>query len=205
MLLAEQGSSALRKVTMPKPAHTAIPSHPSDHACVDFVDSSFSDHLGRRDPVERIDSPQWQKWFLDRYGLKPVPREAPPIEKLVVLRQDIRRILVKWSNDAVAPRDLRLLDRRVREATFRHRVAASASGVRLAPEPLQRDWTWVMAMVAASCVALMETGDPKRLKLCGNTDCSWMFYDTTVNRSKQFCSTTTCASLVRVRRFRQRG
>jgi predicted RNA-binding Zn ribbon-like protein len=62
-----------------------------------------------------------------------------------------------------------------------------------------------MAAVAESAVELMASGDSRRLKTCSNPDCSWMFYDDTVNRSRQFCSTTPCGSLIRVRRFRARA
>jgi predicted RNA-binding Zn ribbon-like protein len=83
------------------------------------------------------------------------------------------------------------------------RVLDDGSQLRLSCEPLQRDATWLASAITASAVELMADGDPRRLKVCSNPACSWMFYDATVNRSKQFCSTTPCASLVRVRRFRQ--
>ena len=38
--------------------HTAIPMNASDHACVDLVNSDFSDYLGRGESVDRIESRQ---------------------------------------------------------------------------------------------------------------------------------------------------
>jgi predicted RNA-binding Zn ribbon-like protein len=75
-------------------------------------------------------------------------------------------------------------------------------GIATRYEPLDRNSTWVSAAISASAADMLSIGEPKRLKTCANPACSWMFYDQTINRSKRFCSTTPCGSLVRVRRFR---
>jgi predicted RNA-binding Zn ribbon-like protein len=59
-----------------------------------------------------------------------------------------------------------------------------------------------MATIAASAVELVVDHAPERLKVCANPDCSWMFYDNTLNRSQRFCSTSPCGTVMRVRRFR---
>jgi predicted RNA-binding Zn ribbon-like protein len=185
--------------------HPAIPSDASDFACVDFVNSAFSDHLGTGQSTDRLDSTEWLQWFLGRYDLTPDREDPPPVAELVTLRRDLRRVLEKWSSRTpLSRRDLRLLDERVRSAPYRMRLTKTSSGLALGREPLERSWDWVVASVATSAVELQRDGDPRRLKTCDNPDCSWMFYDNTVNRSRRFCSTTPCGSLIRVRRFRQR-
>ena len=189
---------------MSQAAHSDIPVTPSDVACIDLVNSCFTDYLGSGDSTERIGSHQWQEWFLHRYGLKPDTREAAPVDELVALRRDLRRILDKWSTHArLSARDVSLLDSRVQATAVRHRVVGTGDGLELAQEPLRRDWTWVIAEVAASAVELMSTRDPQRLKSCGNPACSWLFYDTSVNHSRRYCTATPCGSLMRVRRFRK--
>lgn len=184
--------------------HSSTPSNPSDYACIDLVNSCFTDYLGGGEPTDRLGSREWQQWFFGRHWLDTGDDEVA-VEDLVALRRDLRRILSKWSQEAgVGVRDVRLLDRRVRDASLRQRVTVTTAGIAMQLEPLQRDWSSVVATIAASAVELLSEGDPKRLKTCANPACSWMFYDTTINRSKQFCSTSPCASLVRVRRFRQR-
>jgi predicted RNA-binding Zn ribbon-like protein len=183
-----------------------IPANPSDVACIDLVNSSFTDYLGGGDTSDRITSTAWQEWFLGRYGLMPESRDPPPLEELVALRDDLRRILDKWARHvALSPRDVRLLDSRIRAAPVRQRVTAGGAALELVQEPLRRDWPWIIATLAASAVELMRTRDAKRLKTCGNPGCSWVFYDTTVNRSRRYCTATPCGSLIRVRRFRQPG
>src|SRR4051812_48835773 len=143
------------------PAQSEIPANPSDAACIDLINSAFTDYLGGGERRDRIASRAWQEWFLHRYRLRPDGRDAAPLEDLVALRRDLRRILGKWSeNVALSPRDVRLLDARVRAAPLRQRVAQTTAGLQLGQEPLPRDWTWVLAEIAGSAVELMGTGDP---------------------------------------------
>ena len=183
---------------------SVIPVNPSDAACIELVNSSFTDHLGRGALVDRLVESGWQRWFLDRYRLAPKPPGPPPLQEFAILRRDLRRILGKWSGGALTSRDILVLDRRIREVPVRQRVSLSDNGLELDHEPLLRNWEWVMAAVAGSAVQLLSTGEQRRLKVCANPACSWMFYDPTINGSKQYCSTTPCASLLRVRRFRER-
>jgi predicted RNA-binding Zn ribbon-like protein len=188
---------------MSRPLHGPIPSNPSDHACVDLVNSTFTDHLGLGEPVDRVASAEWQRWFFRRHGMTPRPGTVS-VEDLIALRSDLRRVLEGWSSGAgLSASEVRLLDRRVRDVTLRQRVLLTRSGIVTRHEPVHDDWAWVLARITGSAVDLVVSGDRERLKTCANPACSWMFYDGTVNRSKQFCSTSPCASLARVRRFRQ--
>src|SRR3954467_14942448 len=72
---------------------SAIPAHTSEFACVDFVNSEFTDHLGSGQSTDRLESPEWLEWFLRRYDLVPDEPDAPPATELVALRRDIRRSL----------------------------------------------------------------------------------------------------------------
>jgi predicted RNA-binding Zn ribbon-like protein len=187
-------------------APSVVPANPADVACIDLVNSTFSDHLGSGEWVDRIADRAWQEWFLDRYGLTPARQGPMPVEVLVALRTDVRRVLGTWSDqEPLRPRDVRALDGRIRGVPLRRRAVNAEAGLELRHEPLRRDWDWVVAAVAASTVELMSSGDPHRLKVCANPACSWVFYDRTINGSRQYCSTTPCASLLRVRRFRQRS
>jgi predicted RNA-binding Zn ribbon-like protein len=53
--------------------------------------------------------------------------------------------------------------------------------------------------VAWSAVDLLTTGDHRRVKVCpgpGNqpVTCAWLFYDTTKNASRHWCSMTDCGA-----------
>jgi len=180
-----------------------IPSHPSDYPCIDLVNSRFTDYLGGERVTDRLRSPEWQAWFLERHGLTPDDRRGAPVARLEALRRDLRRILETWARGRpVSRRDGGVLDAWTRGAHLRQRVTVSQGGARLELEAVTRDWGWAIAAIAASAAGVMADGDPHRLKVCSNPGCSWMYYDTTLNGSKRYCSTTPCGSLVRVRRFR---
>lgn len=185
-------------------SQSSIPAHPSDFACIDLVNSSFTDYRGGGEAIDRLGSKQWQRWFLNRYGISPdAATDKPPLEELAVLRQDLRRILERWTiHGQFTRRDAKQLDARTQLVQLRQRVDLVSGDLELREEPLRRDWPWVMASLAISAVELIATQDFRRLKSCANPNCSWMFYDETINRSKQYCSTSPCGSLIRVRRFR---
>lgn len=186
-------------------ADTAVPTNPSEYACIDFVNSRFADHLGAGTETDRLLNPDWMFWFLDRYDLEPELAGDPPPDKLKALRRDLRRILEKWAaSGTVDRRDVRRLDEWTSASSVRQRVDLTADGVELSLEALHRDWTWVMSSIAAAAVDLMASAEPARLKVCGNPDCSWMYYDGTLNGSKRYCSTTPCGTLMRVRRYREK-
>lgn len=184
---------------------SGVPFDASEYACIDLVNSEFSDYRGSGLLTDRLESPEWRHWFVTRHRLTPDDVDAAPLDQLAALRHDVRRILEKWaSGRAVNRRDKALLDERLVGTAFRLRLAASADSFELSREPLERTWAWVITAIATSTIELLRDGDPARLKSCDNSDCSWMFYDNTVNRSRRFCSTSPCGTLIRVRRFRQR-
>lgn len=52
--------------------------------------------------------------------------------------------------------------------------------------------------------AAMLDGTWRRFKACGNTECRWAFYDTSRNRSGQWCSMAICGNRMKGRAFRRR-
>ena len=40
-------------------------------------------------------------------------------------------------------------------------------------------------------------------RVSADPDCNWMFYNRTLNRSRRFCSASSRAAVIRVRRFLQ--
>lgn len=57
--------------------------------------------------------------------------------------------------------------------------------------------------IVMSFVDLTANHDTERLKVCENPDCGWVFYDESKSRTRRWCD-NTCASLIKVRRFRKK-
>ncbi|MEX2314914.1 MAG: ABATE domain-containing protein [Thermomicrobiales bacterium] len=55
-----------------------------------------------------------------------------------------------------------------------------------------------------SAVDLLLTGDRRRLRECAAADCGWLFYDTSRNQSRRWCSMQSCGNRAKVQQFRER-
>jgi predicted RNA-binding Zn ribbon-like protein len=58
------------------------------------------------------------------------------------------------------------------------------------------------AEIALSVARYLTGEEYKRLKMCDNAGCRWMFHDDTKNRSRRWCR--VCGNVDKVRRFRER-
>jgi len=193
-----------RSVISRPPAPTTpgpIPHTVSDHVCVDFVNSRFTDHTGGGHVYDRIGMDEWRRWYADRCG---VIAERPPSAetrlRLVELRALLRGLLESRKRpdaDALAALNLVLAP-----AQLIWRLSASEPGPRLGLEWRRPDWTAVMAATVTSYAQLLVSGGIDRIKVCANPDCSFIFYDETRNRSRRWCEASACGNLVRVRRHR---
>jgi predicted RNA-binding Zn ribbon-like protein len=94
---------------------------------------------------------------------------------------------------------------------------AAVANARLTPTGDGYGWSWEgkpddlsrpLWPVARSAVNLLTGGDLSRVKECpGADDCGWLFYDTTRNGTRRWCSMEGCGSRVKMRRYyaRRRG
>ena len=69
-------------------------------------------------------------------------------------------------------------------------------------------WSWagltgvdrVLHPVVVSVVELMGSDDARRVKVCGESTCGWMFIDRSKNASRRWCSMQICGSRTKMRR-----
>jgi predicted RNA-binding Zn ribbon-like protein len=81
--------------------------------------------------------------------------------------------------------------------------------------PHDRDWRWSWrtpaaprqaAWVAALDAAdLLTSGDLARVRQCGDAECGWLFFDTSRNGSRRWCSMDACGNRNKARRFYARS
>lgn len=184
----------------------AIPHSLERYACLDLVNSRLTDHRGGAGVHDRLPSPQWRAWFLDRWGLDLAAAAEPaPLPHLHAVRADLRAVLEAWRQDQGLPGPaVQGLQASVAEAAVRRRVEHANGCLTVDLEPVRRDWAWALAETVISAAQLMSDGDRRRLKICANPGCSWVFYDESRNRGGRWCDAATCGNLVKVREFRRR-
>ncbi len=174
----------------------------NEFACLDFVDSQFNEHTGDQKVFDRLPLPEWQRAFLRRWGWSArVPPTPEELAALQALRSRLRGLIEHAAAGAgTGTRDVRALNEVLAAAPFIHTMDQDRHVVTV---PLERNWGWVAAELVRSA-AEMTTDDVRRIKVCGNPDCSWMFFDMTLNRSRRWCQSSVCGNLIKVREFRAR-
>ena len=171
--------------------------------CLDFVDSELSDHAGSGRRFDRLPLAEWQRAFLDHWGwAAPVPAGTKKVAELRAVRSRLRRLLESAPRAAtLAVADVRSLDRLLAASPFVYRIAEPP---RVVAEPLRRDWNWVVAELVRSTIEVLTSTAGRRLKVCANPDCSWLFFDESLNLSRRWCQANICGNLVKVREHRAR-
>jgi predicted RNA-binding Zn ribbon-like protein len=61
-----------------------------------------------------------------------------------------------------------------------------------------------LAQLVAYAAEAAADGSWARLKACSRTTCRWVFYDTSRNRSRHWCSMTGCGNREKTRNYRER-
>lgn len=175
-----------------------------DTLCVDFINSEFRDFRGRwvRDDLQQ---PGWLEQFLVKWGLQiDRPPDGATLTTLVTLRTLLRTMIEALAEGQITDHDQAALNAILLKMPLSRHLIKDTEGYRLEMVPLKKDWDWVQAEIAASFAHLLAYHDPRRLKICANTNCLGVFYDESKSRTKLYCTADKCANLLKARRFRAR-
>lgn len=83
----------------------------------------------------------------------------------------------------------------------------------LAPQGDSYGWVWhpkaeltaaVLGPIALSALNLLTDGDFSRIKQCRGNHCGWLFYDSTKNKSRQWCDMSVCGNRAKASALRAR-
>ncbi len=146
--------------------------------------------------------PVWRRAFLNQWGYRvPDPDDTEAIADLAALREILRNALEVHLSRQPLPRSLRMaLETQMNRAPIRLAMSSRPGGYDLSMLRLGDDWDVVMAEVATSAGRLIS--QQRRLKVCANPHCSWMFVDESRPGTRRWCDVSICGSLVNVRRHR---
>jgi predicted RNA-binding Zn ribbon-like protein len=174
-------------------------------ACLDFVNSEWTDWRGDGAPTDRLSSPDWWKRFLNKWGLGAPGLAAPSGPRLTDLRR-VRKMMRAVMQKGRMPRagEVMWLNRRLASSTQRWTLGAVEAGFNYRVVPVHPDWAAVTSALILSFSQLLNHSDMSRLKKCANPDCSYLFYDATTNLSRRWCFSNVCGNMMHVRAFRAR-
>ena len=122
------------------------------------------------------------------------------------LREAVYRIFYSLAHDGRPPAkgDLAILNAELSEAMARSQVVRSGDGFA---------WDWsvkdaalerVVWPVARSAAEVLTSGEALRTRVCEAGDCSWLFMDSSKNRSRRWCDMKYCGNRAKSRRHYER-
>lgn len=173
-------------------------------ACLELVNSEQWDGFGRL--TDHLNDPAWVEHFLLDGGLTLDQPLAPSVKtKLVELRAILRRIVEAVAADlAPSPDDLAVLNGFLAANPAYQQLVQREEGYRLELVPVEHNERWVLAELAASGAQLLAKYEHRRIKVCPNAGCRWVFYDETRGNVRRWCTDAGCGNRDKVRRFRER-
>jgi len=144
----------------------------------------------------------WRRAFLTQWGYSVRdPDDTDAVADLAALRTVLRNALAAYVSRRRLPGPLRMvLEAQMNRAPARLAMSSRAGGYDLSLLRLGDDWDVVAAEVATSAGRLISQG--RRVKICANPHCSWMFVDESRPGTRRWCEVSICGSLVNVRRHR---
>jgi predicted RNA-binding Zn ribbon-like protein len=177
-----------------------------DLLLVDLVNSEWYDGHGNRE--DRLLDQRWRAAFLDRWGLERYGsldrRAVAELGRLRAVLRDLTERLAAGIRPS--PRQLAELNAVLARTPLRLELRRAGDGYAVASVPALggHPHQQLLADVARSAADFLASEDLRRLKVCDNQDCRWVFYDESRNRSRRWCQSTACGNRFKVRRFRER-
>lgn len=189
------------------------------HPAVDFV-NTVHDWRQPEPPDYLADYDDFLRWnekvgllqhSIPRFQARPEKEKAEAFKEAKRLRRHLHDIYLALSGGERPPKEaldyLNGIVRRTME--WRRFRPAEAEGGECHGIACVWDFDDAPAMAALGPVAwqaaeLLERGPLDRLKECPANDCGWLFVDLSKNRSRQWCSMSTCGNAAKVRRYRQK-
>ncbi len=185
--------------------------------CLDFANTVSGSRTVR--PTERLrsygDLVSWSRQagvvtdgqaerLLRQAGRRPSDAAAV-LERAVALREAIYRVFsAVAAGRAPGPADL---------AGLNEALAGALARSRLVPAGGRFAWSWaddeaaldpMLGPVTRSAADLLTSDDLGLVRECASDDCTWLFMDTSRNRSRRWCDMRSCGNRAKARRHRER-
>jgi predicted RNA-binding Zn ribbon-like protein len=128
------------------------------------------------------------------------------LAKAIELRETIYRIFSAVANDREPDTlDLARLNDALVEALVQAQIVSTSEGFEWSWDPGKGSFDQILWPIAHSAIDLLLSEDLKRVGECADDrGCGWLFYDTSRNRSRRWCSMDDCGNRAKSRDFYKR-
>ncbi|SEK64723.1 ABATE domain-containing protein [Paenibacillus sp. OK003] len=160
-----------------------------DRLWTDFVNSDYHDWRGRDRSEDKLGKTEWQQGFIKQWQLNASVPASPEEEgALRSFRNELQALATRLSEgNPLSSKDQEWLNAKMEEGQVIRRLNAGDEGLKLSLIPVGTQWQQVMAEVAADFAITVVEGDGRRIRICDNADCRWIFYDDTRSRTQKYC------------------
>jgi predicted RNA-binding Zn ribbon-like protein len=173
------------------------------YAWLDLVNSEHLDGFSNR--TDHLLQDGWIQAFLARWSFNRTLVKSGPGNDTTALRATLRRTAQAVArSEALDKSDLAALNAVLAEPLVRQLTGRGSGSYEFVPRPLDLSWRWVHAQVAGSFAQMLVDEPAKRVKICPNQGCTWVFFDETKGNTRRWCNDLTCGNRDKVRRFRER-
>jgi predicted RNA-binding Zn ribbon-like protein len=132
----------------------------------------------------------------------PAGRERRSFADLLSARAELSRVLLPFARGGrPTDADLQAFSDRLQKVSLWLRLASRKGRYQLedsSDDPLDK----IRTAVIRSAADLLLSGSPERIRECG--ECGWMFYDTSRNHLRRWCSMEICGNRAKARRHYER-
>jgi len=149
---------------------------------------------------DRLRSPEQTRAWLLAEGYEAGKLDRDDWAAIIAFREGVRAAAAANNGYDVDADAVTALREAIDRLGFTVRAGADARLEVASASPAGR----ALAPLAGALLTAQADGSWTRVKACARDSCRWLFYDTTRNRSRTWCTSTTCGSREKARRAYRR-
>jgi predicted RNA-binding Zn ribbon-like protein len=162
---------------------------------IDFVNTNDV-----QESQDQLRSPEQTRAWLAAGGVEVAKLDRDDWAAVISFREGVRAAAAANNGYDLDPDAVTALRGATDRLGFTVRATAAASLEVAATSPAGR----ALAPLAGTLMAAQADGTWPRVKACARDSCRWLFYDTTRNHSRTWCTSTTCGSREKAKRYYHR-
>ena len=185
--------------------------------CLDFVNTL--DWRGREAPQEFLntfhDLVIWSRHVgitsqeearqLDRLADQSVSNAGEVLNRAIRLRETIYCLFsARIAGQKPDKRDLDLFNENLSLSMKDSKITRTADGYSWDNTGNKKQIDWILNPIIRSAVEMLVSDEVKRVKICADPACGWLFIDTSRNRSRRWCDMKDCGNRAKAGRFYRR-
>lgn len=185
--------------------------------CLDFVNTV--DWRGRATPQEflntYLDLLLWAQHVniltsLDAKALTQMAKKNPSgaitvMDRAKHLREALFRIFVANFKGVTANKvDLALFNKELSLTMSQSRIVNTANGFSWDTTGNKQRLDWILNPIVRCAADILVSSEIKRVKICADAECGWLFVDSARNRSRRWCDMSDCGNRAKASRFYER-